>query len=230
MVSLKLVVDEYMAKVSGLDQFCERCLATRRWGGSVVTMIVDAAFTSIGLAYFTSVVPKVELFRQRFLETEEIVGAQGLAAADVEGLLEVWRNRRSWDVARGVARHLSSLNLESDLAAFRSWADHSRLENWRQNPIGSIRGVGLVTYQYLRMMGGVDTVMPDKIVKRVVNEMLRKAGMKQVTDDYEFIETAEELAAHCGYRPIEVCWMTWLVQPEGKLMRMDKYRRLLGEI
>jgi len=26
------------------------------------------------------------------------------------------------------------------------------------------------------MMGGVDTVMPDKIVKRVINEILVKAG------------------------------------------------------
>jgi hypothetical protein len=32
---------------------------------------------------------------------------------------------------------------------------------WWEDPVGSIKGVGLVTFQYLRMMGGVDTVMPD---------------------------------------------------------------------
>jgi hypothetical protein len=42
-----------------------------------------------------------------------------------------------------------------------------------------------VIFQYLRMMGGVDTVMPDKIVKRVVNGILVKAGLEPVEDDIE---------------------------------------------
>jgi hypothetical protein len=72
--------------------------------------------------------------------------------------------------------------------ALRTWAANARLEGWREDPIGSIKGVGLVTFQYLRMMGGVDTIMPDKIVKRVVNEILVKAGLKPVEDDIEFIK------------------------------------------
>ncbi|MEM3407073.1 MAG: hypothetical protein QXL51_07895, partial [Candidatus Aenigmatarchaeota archaeon] len=51
-----------MKKVSGLKEYCERCLRTERYNGNVVLMIVDAAFTSIGLNYFTAVVPKVEEF------------------------------------------------------------------------------------------------------------------------------------------------------------------------
>jgi len=39
---------------------------------------------------------------------------------------------------------------------------NAKLENWREDPIGRIKGVGLITFQYLRMMGGIDTVMPDK--------------------------------------------------------------------
>jgi hypothetical protein len=54
---------------------------------------------------------------------------------------------------------------------------------------------GLIAFQYLRMMGGVDTVMPDKIVKRVINEILVKAGLEPVNDDnIEFIRKAEEIA------------------------------------
>ena len=33
-----------------------------------------------------------------------------------------------------------------------------------------------------------------------------------------------------GYRPIELCWMTWMIQSEGKTMRMEKYRDLLQRI
>ncbi|MGC8816451.1 MAG: hypothetical protein ACP5PX_01335 [Candidatus Hadarchaeum sp.] len=72
------------------------------------------------------------------------------------------------------------------------------------------------------MMGGIDTVMPDKIVKRVINEILVLAGEQPVNDDIKFIKKAEEVAAACGYRPIELCWMTWLIQPEGKIIRLKK--------
>ena len=80
------------------------------------------------------------------------------------------------------------------------------------------------------MMGGVDTVMPDKIVKKVINEILEEAGSKPVSDDMEFVKKAEEVALTCGYRPIELCWMIWLMQPEGKKMRMEKYSNILSRI
>jgi hypothetical protein len=32
------------------------------------------------------------------------------------------------------------------------------------------------------------------------------------------------------YRPIELCWMTWLIQPEGRKIRMEKYRDILPKI
>jgi hypothetical protein len=192
-------------------------------------MVVDAAFTSIGLNYFTSVVPKVEEFSRKFVESGRIKNLKELAAADIYELREVWKNRRSWAMAKGIASYLSTLS-EDDKLALRTWATNARLEGWREDPVGSIKGVGLVTFQYLRMMGGVDTVMPDKIVKRVVNEILVKAGLKPVEDDIEFIKEAEQIALACGYRPIELCWMTWLIQPEGRKIMMEKYRDILPKI
>jgi hypothetical protein len=46
----------------------------------------------------------------------------------------------------------------------------------------------------------------------------------------EFIRKAEEIALTCGYRPIELCWMTWLIQPEGSMIRMKKYSKILSKI
>jgi hypothetical protein len=136
---------------------------------------------------------------------------------------------RSWLIAREIASHLSTISSD-DREALRTWAKNTKLENWREDPIGRIKGVGLVTFQYLRMMGGIDTIMPDKIVKRVINEILVKAGLEPINDDIEFIKKAEELALACGYRPIELCWMTWLIQPEGKMIRMEKYSSILPKI
>jgi hypothetical protein len=195
----------------------------------VVLMVVDAAFTSIGLNYFTAVVPRVEEFSRRFVENGRIRNLKELAEADINELSKVWKNRRSWIIAKGVASYLSTLS-EDDKTALRAWASNARLENWWEDPIGKIKGVGLVTFQYLRMIGGVDAVMPDKIVKRVVNEILVKAGLESVEDDMEFIKKAEQIAISCGYRPIELCWMTWLIQPEGRKIRMERYRDILPKI
>jgi len=53
-------------------------------------MVVDAAFTSIGLNYFTPVIPKVEEFNKRFVETGRIKNLKELAEADINELREVW--------------------------------------------------------------------------------------------------------------------------------------------
>ena len=225
---LKEIVDSYMQKVSGIEEHCDRCLKTERWKGSVVLMVVDAAFTSIGLNYFTAVVPKVMEFNKKFVENGTIKNLKDLAKADVNGLRNVWRNKRSWIIAKDIASYLSTMG--DDKSALRTWARNADLENWRKDSIGMINGVGLITFQYLRMMGGVDSVMPDKIVKRVINEILEKAGYEPVSDDMEFVKKAEEVALTCGYRPIQLCWMTWLVQPEGKMIRMKKYSNILSKI
>jgi len=225
---LKEIVDRYMQKVSGLEEHCNRCLRTERWGGKVVLMVVDAAFTSIGLNYFTAVVPKVEEFNRKFLENGEIRDLEDLAESDIDELREVWRNIRSWRIAKKIAAYLSTEG--NDKAALRTWARNATLENWAIDPIGRIKGVGIVTFQYLRMMGGVDTVMPDKIVKRVINEILERAGYQPVNNDLLFVRKTEEIALTCGYKPIELCWMTWLIQPEGKMMRMEKYSSILPKI
>ena len=226
---LKSIVDSYMQKVSGIEEHCERCLKTERWGGSVVLMVTDAAFTSIGLNYFTAVVPKVEVFNQNFVGNGKIRNLKDLAKADTDELREVWKNKRSWNIAKNIASYLSTLS-EDDKTALRTWARTAVVEKWMEDPIGRIKGVGLITFQYLRMMGGVDTVMPDKIVKRVINEILEKAGLERVNNNMEFIKRAEKIALTCEYKPIELCWMTWLVQPEGKLMRMEKYSKILSKI
>jgi len=229
-MSLKNVIDEYMLKVSGIDEHCDRCLKTERWDGHVVLMVVDAAFTSIGLNYFTAIVPKVNEFYKKFVETGKIPCLNEIKDVDVDELRTVWRNTRSWLITKEIARHLSNLLSVDDKTALRLWARKSNLEHWEEDPIGKIKGVGLVTFQYLRMMGGIDTVMPDKIVKRVINKILENTGYDQVNKDLEFVRKAEKIAISCGYRPIELCWMTWLIQPEGKLMRMDKYSDILSKI
>ncbi len=221
-MKLKEIVNTYMSAVN-ISKYCDRCLDTRRWGGNVALMVVDAAFTSIGLNYFTAVVPKVKEFRERY----GISSLSELSESEKE-LLSVWRNRRSVKVAVDIAKVLLEFD-SNDRTALRMWAREARLEDWKDDAVGSIKGVGINTFQYLRMMGGIDTVMPDRIVKRVINGILEKAGEEPVEKDIPFISRVHEIAKLTGYRPIELCWMTWLVEEKDGI-KPKKYVALLEEI
>ncbi|MEM0101316.1 MAG: hypothetical protein QW522_03635, partial [Candidatus Methanomethyliaceae archaeon] len=207
---LKQIFDDYIKKVDGLKELCDRCLKTERYGGNVVLMIVDASFVSIGLCYFTTVIPKVMEFKKNFVDNGKIVKLSDLVNANMEELRSVWKNKRSWEVAKGISNYLSKIS-DNDKEALRKWAMNSKLHDWKRDPIGSIKGIGLITYQYLRMMGGVDTVMPDRIVKKVINEIFKKAGLEPIEDDLKFIIEVEKIAKELGYRAIELCWMTWFI-------------------
>jgi len=234
MSELSTVVDSYMAKTTGLEKFCNRCLETKRWNGNTVLMVVDAAFDSIGLNYFNSIVPKVLEFEESFVKVGRIRSLEDLRNLPHEEVECLWANERSWNVATSVASHLHDIGKErglDDRGALRVWAGNAELEGWKEDPIGKIHGVGLTTYQYLRMMGGVDTAMPDRIVKRVVGAILDEADVDLPTrDDVEFVKTMDRIAFLTGYRTIELCWMTWLVQSEGGKIRMEEYGDLLGRI
>lgn len=231
---LSWIIDKYMSRTSGLKEHCDRCLQTQRWGGSVVLMVVDAAFTSIGLNYFTAVVPRIMKFEGELITTGKIQNLVDLGAIRLNDAQLIWRNKRSWQVAKNVASYLRNLaaaeNLD-DRAALRRWAASSCLERWREDPIGRTNGVGITTFQYLRMMGGIDTAMPDKIVRKVVKQILHEADVDMPTEeDVGLVNTIDRMAILSGYRPIEICWMTWLIQSEGNVIRMEKYRKVLGRI
>jgi len=233
MSKLKEAVDSYMQQVPEVREYCQRCLKTERWQGNIVLMVVDAAFTSIGLNYFQAVVPKVDKFRQEFVEPGRVRTLEDLAAANDDELEKIWRNKRSWQMAKSVASYLAGVKKEKgldDRQAFIYWAKHARLDGWEKDPIGEIKGVGINSFQYLRMMGGIDTVMPDKIVKRVIAEILAKANMEMPSTDIDFVRLMEHMAPEVGYRAIELCWMTWMVQSEAGMSRMEKYSSLLHKI
>jgi hypothetical protein len=200
----------------------------------VTLMLVDAAFMSIGLNYFTAVVPAVAAY-EAAMERGDVPGTiSQLAGLSLDDVTPLWKNRRSWQMARGVAQYLDSTRAARSIAdrqLLRDWAATTPLQEWRDTPIGTVKGVGISTYQYLRMMGGVDTSMPDKIVRRVVIQMLQEAGVDLPTrGDLELVHTIDQIGRISGQRPIELTWMTWMVQSEGKTMRMEKYRELLERI
>jgi len=181
-------------------------------------IVVDAALDSIGLNYFQIVVPRVRRFYEDYVKTGQIASLKALSKLTPQDtrLRRIMNNERAWKAAINICAKLHGIKikngLESDLAALRFWAERASYENWREDPIGEIHGVGLITFQYLRMQAGVDTTMPDKIVKRIVE---RDFGIK-TENDIQFIKRMETFSKETKYSQTLLCWAIWLKESDVK--------------
>jgi len=210
-----------MQRIPGLERVAERCLATERWNSSVVCMLADAGITSTGVGYFSVVVPRVRRFQREFVQSGRITSLEELAEAEVEELLRIWGNRRSWRAVIEVAGELTGYS-DDDVQALRRWASSTELSGWSTQPIGRVRGVGINTFQYLRMMGGVDTVMPDRIVRR----FLQEAAGHSPGDELELVRLAEGLAKKHGMSAVELCFTAWVWSCRDKEKAVEELLRI----
>ena len=199
--------------------FCRRVLNSERYGGNAILMVVDSAITSVGVNYFSVVVPRVLEFRRKFVDTGMITHLDDLLKWEGSDFYSVWRNRRSWSVAFGITETL--LDYGEDVYGLRNWAERSELEGWREWL--NVKGAGINTFQYLRMMGGIDTVMPDKIVRRFIEK-----HVDMPKSDVEFVKKAERMAWDVDYRAVELCWLAWLSSYSDEKIR--KHSSILAKI
>jgi len=204
--------EEFDSVIDDARVYEQRCLNAQRWFGSAVLIVVDAALDSSGLKYFTVVSPRVSRFKEEYVEEGIVTSLADLSklSPDDSKLRAILNNGRVWNVAIKVACVIEELRLEegmkTDIEALKYWAASARYEIWKEDVVGRINGVGLITFQYLRMQAGVDTSMPDKIIKRAINDFF---GISE-DDDIHFISAMEDLSSRIGYSQILICWAIWL--------------------
>jgi len=217
--NLKAELDTLAEKSPETLGFCEKVLKSRRYGGNVVLMVVDSAITSVGVNYFSVVVPRVLSFKEKFIDSEKVTSLEDLLKLDLHEFYAIWKNKRSWIVARGISETL--LDHGDGIKALRRWAKKSRPEKWREYL--DVKGAGINTFQYLRMMGGIDTVMPDRVVRKFLTKHVNMPD-----NEIDFIREAEKLSKKIGYRAVELCWLAWLSGYNDEKIRI--YSSLLGKI
>jgi hypothetical protein len=197
----------------------QRCLQGMRWNGNAVLIVVDAALDSIGLKYFQIVVPRVRRFWGEFIKTGEITSFRDFSKLSPHDsrLRGIMNNERCWRVAIIVCKILNQIRTEeklsNDFVALKFWAERANHEKWRRDPIGAISGVGLITFQYLRMQAGVDTTMPDKIIKRAATHYLNI----DAEDDLDFIKKMETFSKEIGYSQTLICWAIWMKESDMEM-------------
>lgn len=70
------------------------------------------------------------------------------------------------------------------------------------------------------MQAGVDTTMPDKIIKRTVE---RDFGIK-TGDNIRFIKKMEALSEETGYSQTLICWAIWLKEAGVKTSNWERIK------
>ncbi|MDT2565842.1 hypothetical protein [Enterococcus avium] len=106
---------------------------------------------------------------------------------EFEGAIKVTEKIKYKDVSRiieikDVAETFLDLKLkyneQDDLKAMKKWAEETDFTK-KDDPIFKIKGIGIATFQYLRILSGAQTCKPDVHIKNFLNDVLgRKIGKK----------------------------------------------------
>lgn len=205
---------EKFAGDSDYTQNAEIFLNLDRWtGDNPVLMLSDAAGTTTGQNYFFHVKPSVEAFRERFLESGRVDSMDSLSKLDPDedDLVQIFEAGRKRHVLIEGARVFADFAGTSDLDRLQRWARNADPLNYSEDPFGSIRGVGLRTFQYLRMVAGVDTVKPDIQVKRFIEALADATETPQLdaSSDHAVLKSCEWISSQTEYRMIELDQIAW---------------------
>jgi hypothetical protein len=206
-------IEDYAAGVEYASH-ARKFLQLDRWtGDDPLLMLADAAGTTTGLSYLSKVKPRVEAFQEQFLNTERISSFGELATLNQHNskLTEIFEAQRIRRVLITGADVFHSRDGKSDLDRLQQWAEDADPTTFSEDPFGQITGVGLRTFQYLRMIAGVDTVKPDIQVRRFIESLAEATDNPRLdaSTDQAVLRSCRWLANETGYRMIELDQIAW---------------------
>ncbi len=210
--ALKLFGSEIIKEAEG---FAKLCRTGRRWGGKAVLIILDACLDSTGLNYFTVVVPKVNYFREKYVDSGVVSKCDDFKKISEKELLSMFKNERVWKAMKEICGFIAERNISGDeIKTLKDWAENADPFKFKNDEVGRINGVGISTFQYLRIQSGVDTIMPDKIIMKWISK-----NFKEVKTPYECILEGNRISKILNISQIELCWAIW-IKESGELNRI----------
>ncbi len=182
-------------------------------GRDPVLLLVEAAASTTGQGYVTGVQATVERFRDAFVDPGRVRSFDDLTAVDLEDdeLVEAVGAERKRHVLCEAGAVLADRTDGDDLETLRTWAAEADVYRYDEDPIGSISGVGPATFQYLRMLAGVDTVKPDPQVTAFVEAVADDldSSTLDASEPLRAVASCEWLAIETSYRRIELDQIAW---------------------
>jgi hypothetical protein len=210
--ALKLFGSEIIKESAG---FAKLCRMGRRWEGKAILIVLDACLDSTGLNYFTVVVPKVNYFREKYVKTGIISKCNDFKKLDEKELFSMFKNKRVWNTMKSICKFITERSKENEeIKTLKEWAENADPFNFKKDELGRINGIGINTFQYLRIQSGIDAIMPDKIIMKWIS-----SNFKTVKTPYECISEGDKISKTLGLSKTELCWAIW-IKESGELNRI----------
>ena len=172
-----------------------------------VLVLLDAVL-SIRRKYYAFVVPRVKGFEKDFPQVQNLNQLLDLiSVSSIEGFCRIWNyNHESRvlilrDLALRFICYADDLKEKSDLDAMKHWTSSCTVFDHK---FFGVKGIGLATFQYLRMMLGVPTVKPDVHIRRAVSTIIERE-----VNDIDAIELIEKASTELGYPAIIIDNYFW---------------------
>lgn len=186
----------------------------RRWTGDDPRLLLaEAAASTTGQRFLGGVKPTVERFREAFVANGRTESLVDLAAVDLEDddLVAAVGAERKRHVLLEAAAALAARPESDDLDALVGWAETADHYRYVQDPIGSTAGVGPGTFQYLRQLAGVETIVPGPTTVALIDAVtgdLESSPLDTATD-LRTIASGEWLAVESSYSALEIDRLAW---------------------
>jgi hypothetical protein len=115
------------------------------------------------------------------------------------------KNKEKYNTLKNILKAISKLRLQypqhasNDFKLMRTWAKDACVDKLKDDIIGSIRNIGIATFQHLRMTFGFDTVKPDLRVKQVLEKEFNIKSLSNINA----IKAVEQIASIVNLSVIE---------------------------
>jgi hypothetical protein len=176
---------------------------------NAVLVCIDAVL-SINRKYYKFVVPRITCFQNNYSNITTLKDLLNLIEEKgIEGFSECWNYKHDArvEVLYSLINRLIEISEKyrssSEIESLRLWAKETSPKDYKNF---NVKGIGLATYQYIRMMFGASTVKPDVHIKRTISNILNRN-----VSDIESIDLFEQSCKDLGVNTATIDHNLWLL-------------------
>lgn len=144
---------------------------------NVVLVCIDAVL-SINRKYYKFVVPRITYFQENYGNITTLEQLSNLIKEKgIEGFSECWNYKHNdrVETLEYLVNKLMEISKKykgnTEIEKLKTWANETLPTDYKKF---NVKGIGLATYQYIRMMLGASTVKPDVHIKRTISNILNR--------------------------------------------------------
>lgn len=144
---------------------------------NAVLICLDAVL-SINRQYYRFVVPRISYFQENYSDIDSLEKLlRVLENEKIIGFSKYWnykhdeRTKTLYNLTKKMIVIADNYKYLNELEALKTWAKEVTPVDYKAF---NVPGIGLATFQYIRMMLGAKTVKPDVHIKRIVSHVLNK--------------------------------------------------------